>query len=203
MNLSSRRLFVCLHTHPPLSEKSGEILLMEKVRSDCAGANLANSQCHAAAASWTVSDLTIIRPWHPEKKKNHQRINASSLNQTKYHSPRNPSLYNQPPTRCINEAFFFRNFKLSHFHLWLLRNAAAASIPPRALPSPSFLRMRRATRNKVGPVPVAWGVRSQMPVVGRTSHHPQVTVHPRPRPRPHSPQYSPCLRDRLPATAFP
>lgn len=27
MNLTSRRLFVCLHVHPPLSEESGEITL--------------------------------------------------------------------------------------------------------------------------------------------------------------------------------
>lgn len=182
---------------------------MEKVR--CAGAG-ANCRTRGATRRWCpVSGSPPTSSNSGTREKNHQRINASSQIKPKYHSPRNPS---HSPTRCINEAFFF--FELSPAPpLWLLHNAAAASIPPRALPSPSFLRIRATSliptiipRRKMEleqPVPVSRGVRSQIPRAVTTSlqgiifHHPQVTVHPRPRPRPRTRS----LRYRLPATAFP
>ncbi len=162
--------------------------------------------CHAACPGiHKISSIHII-------SSTHQRTNPKPS--TEYHSPRNPSPYTNPNSLHQRGISF-------HSHLWLLRNAAAALIPPRALPNPSFLRIRATNLNPTitqnrsrrkaysEPVPVARGMRSSqslqvVPRAATTSlslslfRHRQVTALPR-----HHRPYSPCLRYRLPVTAFP
>ena len=67
-----------LHTHPPVSEEGGEItcnsnhlLLMENVRSACAGAKFANFAVPRGVAASFIRHITI---YHPR----YHHINASS-----------------------------------------------------------------------------------------------------------------------------
>lgn len=141
---------------------------MEKVRSACAALNSEGSgRCRAAESSSKVRCFRISQRDHTPSR--------------------------QPSTTILG---------LSSLHqrgtsLWLPHNAAAALIPPRALPN--FPRM---PTTKLNPGVIQTRSRQADTVARRMraatmSHHPRVTAHPQPRPR------SPGLRYRLQATAFP